>query len=143
MSPMYLLSQYINVDTNTDGITWKDNSVPGESDVEKNTRLDNEASELAKAALTFAKGKITATATETKNEDNTISFDKLDLGYYLVDSSVGALCGLTTTNPTVSIQDKNEAPTLTKKVKNLSRFRASASVIAWKAAFAIGVLCDI
>lgn len=112
--------KYINVDTNTDGITWKDNSVPGESDVEKNTRLDNEASELAKAALTFAKGKITATATATKDEDNTISFDNLDLGYYLVDSSVGALCGLTTTNPTVSIHDKNEVPTLTKKVKNLS-----------------------
>lgn len=83
--------------------------------------MDNEASELAKAALTFAKGKITATATATKTKDNTISFDNLDLGYYLVDSSVGALCGLTTTNPDVSIQDKNEVPTLTKQVKSVTQ----------------------
>ena len=43
--------KYIKLDTNTDGITWKDNSTAGETEAEKKTRLDKEASELAKAAL--------------------------------------------------------------------------------------------
>ena len=42
----------------------------------------------------------------------------MDLGYYLVDSSVGALCGLTTADTTTEIQEKNEVPTIIKKVNN-------------------------
>lgn len=34
----------------------------------------------------------------------------LELGYYFVTSSSGALCNLTTTNPTVTIHDKNDVP---------------------------------
>ena len=34
----------------------------------------------------------------------------LELGYYFVTSSTGALCNLTTTNPTVTIHDKNDMP---------------------------------
>lgn len=34
----------------------------------------------------------------------------LDLGYYFVASASGALCNLTTTNPTVTIHDKNDMP---------------------------------
>lgn len=34
----------------------------------------------------------------------------LDLGYYFVTSSTGALCNLTTTNPEVTIHDKNDMP---------------------------------
>ena len=34
----------------------------------------------------------------------------LALGYYFVASSTGALCNLTTTNPTVTIHDKNDMP---------------------------------
>lgn len=34
----------------------------------------------------------------------------LDLGYYFVTSTTGALCNLTTTNPAVIIHDKNEMP---------------------------------
>ena len=46
--------------------------------------------------LNVADGKATAT--------------NLDLGYYFVASSTGALCNLTTTNPTVTIHDKNDMP---------------------------------
>lgn len=46
--------------------------------------------------LTVADGKATATG--------------LDLGYYFVTSNSGALCNLTTTNPTVTIHDKNDMP---------------------------------
>lgn len=38
----------------------------------------------------------------------------LDLGYYFVKTTTGALCNLTTTNPTVSIYDKNIGPEIEK-----------------------------
>lgn len=47
-------------------------------------------------ALTIADGKATATG--------------LDLGYYFVTSSTGALCNLTTIDPSASIRDKNDVP---------------------------------
>lgn len=47
-----------------------------------------------------------------------VTYSGLDLGYYLVDSSMGTLCALTTTNPTVKIAEKNTAPTVEKKVGN-------------------------
>ena len=45
------------------------------------------------------------------------TFSGLELGYYLIDSTVGALCGLTTTNPNASIQAKNERPIIDKTVQ--------------------------
>ena len=47
----------------------------------------------------------------------TVKFSNLNLGYYLVDSSLGALCSLDTTNPTVTIMEKNGAPTIDKAVQ--------------------------
>ena len=44
----------------------------------------------------------------------------MDLGYYLVESNVGALCGLNTTNPTVEIAEKNSQPTLEKNIYELN-----------------------
>ena len=44
----------------------------------------------------------------TKQENGTASVSGLDLGYYLVTSTTGALCNLTTTDPTVTIHDKND-----------------------------------
>ena len=44
----------------------------------------------------------------TKQEDGTVSVSGLDLGYYFVASDTGALCNLTTTNPTATIHDKND-----------------------------------
>lgn len=49
-----------------------------------------------------------------------MEFSELDLGYYLVDSSLGTLCGLDTTNPTVTIEEKNGEPTVEKKVSSKS-----------------------
>ena len=39
-----------------------------------------------------------------------VTVSGLDLGYYFVASANGALCNLTTTNPTVTIHDKNDMP---------------------------------
>lgn len=43
-------------------------------------------------------------------ENGTVSKDGLELGYYFVASTSGALCNLTTTNPNVTIHDKNDIP---------------------------------
>lgn len=43
-------------------------------------------------------------------DGSTVKADGLDLGYYFVTSSTGALCNLTTTKPSVTIHDKNDVP---------------------------------
>lgn len=85
-------------------VTWKDGA---------------SAADLAKIAIEYAKNNtnIEPTATKTATADGNLVFDNLDLGYYLVDSSMGALCGLTTTKPEASINEKNTIPTITKEVK--------------------------
>ncbi len=85
--------------------------------------IDNnseDAAALAKAALAYAKeNKIMPDSTLPNGEgENKYTADNLPLGYYLVDSSLGALCGLTTTNPDVNVEEKNAEPTVDKEVEN-------------------------
>lgn len=107
--------EYLKIDNNG-GVTWKE--VADETEEQKNAR----ATEFAKKALEFAKNNnITNDGLSDSQEATTVIFDNLPLGYYLVDSSVGALCGLTTTKPTVTIQEKNGKPTVEKKVQEDSK----------------------
>ncbi|MBQ9794705.1 MAG: SpaH/EbpB family LPXTG-anchored major pilin [Clostridia bacterium] len=84
---------------------------------------DDTISTFAKLALAYAKANSIAPVKSSKNAGdfeitgNTGKFSNLELGYYLVDSTMGALCGLTTTNPDASINAKNGAPTVDKQVK--------------------------
>ena len=71
---------------------------------------------FAKAALAWAADKKISGTKETATGD-TVTFSSLDLGYYLVDSSLGALCGLNTTNPDATIKEKNEKPEIKKEVQ--------------------------
>ena len=78
---------------------------------------DADAAAFAKLAQKYAKdnrianqGSVTATTT-------TVSFNSLDLGYYLVDTTLGTLCSLDTTNPDVVMEEKNEVPTNVKTVE--------------------------
>ena len=65
------------------------------------------AKEFAEKAYKYVKdNNITPTMTK-KATSTSVVFDNLDLGYYLVDSSVGALLHLTTTNPTATVNEKN------------------------------------
>ena len=89
-------------------VTWKDGA---------------DAAAFAKAAQKYAKdnsitnqGSVTATTT-------TVSFTSLDLGYYLVDTTLGTLCSLDTTNPNVVMKEKNEVPTNVKTVQEDSTSR--------------------
>ena len=78
---------------------------------------------FAQKALAYAKAngidpvKSTTNAGEFVITGTTGVFSDLNLGYYLVDSSVGALCGLTTTNPDASVNAKNHVPTIDKQVQ--------------------------
>jgi len=84
---------------------------------------DDTVAGFAKKALAYAKAMGIAPVKSSKNDgefvvtDTTGKFSDLDLGYYLVDSTMGALCGLTTTNPAASINAKNGMPTIDKQVQ--------------------------
>lgn len=85
-----------------EGVTVEDNSTT--------------AAAIAKAAVAYATSKgLTPAATLPNNDNYTAS--GLTLGYYVVDSSLGALCGLTTTKPSATISEKNEVPVPEKTVK--------------------------
>ena len=73
---------------------------------------------FAKDAQKYAKDNGIVCQREAKaNSDNeNIKFENLELGYYLLDSSMGTLCSLDTTNPDVTIKEKNQAPENEKKV---------------------------
>ena len=84
---------------------------------------DDTKAAFAKLALAYAKAngidpvKSSENAGEFVITDDKGVFGDLELGYYLVDSTMGALCGLTTTNPHASINAKNGIPTIDKQVK--------------------------
>jgi len=77
-------------------------------------KFTEEAIAYAKANSIEAEAFKTATST-------TVKFTELDLGYYLVSSSVGSLLHLTTTNPNGEINEKNTIkPEVDKEVKENS-----------------------
>ena len=74
------------------------------------------AADFAKAAKGQLSGK-TADGHVTPTENGSATISNLNLGYYLVDSTVGALCELNTTKPDMEITDKNPTPTIKKEVQ--------------------------
>lgn len=87
---------------------------------DKNTDTDKRL--FAQKALAFAKTANLATdATHTERATSTtVTFDDLPLGYYVVGSTVGSLCELNTTDKEVTIQDKNEQPSVVKKIEDVN-----------------------
>lgn len=77
---------------------------------------DADPADFAKAAKGQLSGR-TADGSVTANADGSATISDLELGYYLVDSTVGALCELNTTKPDVEITDKNTAPNIKKEVQ--------------------------
>lgn len=72
-------------------------------------------------AIAYAKAKPIETEASKKATSTTVQFTELDLGYYLVSSSVGSLLHLTTTNPNGEINEKNTIkPEVDKEVKENS-----------------------
>ena len=74
--------------------------------------------EFSKAALAHAKANNVIPVDSKKATSTTVKFDKLSLGYYLVDTTTGSLLNLTTTNPDAVIDEKNTVvPKVDKDVK--------------------------
>lgn len=105
----------VYVTINDGYVTWKDNA---------------DVATFAKKALAYAntqnhiinsdKSQI-APAAAAGATTSTVAFSDLPLGYYLVDSSAGALCSLDTTATEVRIQEKNGVPSVEKKVQEDSK----------------------
>lgn len=72
------------------------------------TALTNEGSSITKAD---------GNNTKTASEGSAVEFSNLALGYYFVTSGAGAVCNLTTTDPEVTIFDKNKKPDIDKTAK--------------------------
>ena len=95
------------------------------------TTLDSStAPEFAAAAITWAKDpthKINVTASQTANKDG-VTFTNVADGYYLVDTSLGALCSLdNVTGNTAKISEKNKVPSVEKKVKSGDNYESNNS----------------
>ncbi|MBP3522484.1 MAG: SpaH/EbpB family LPXTG-anchored major pilin [Clostridia bacterium] len=69
------------------------------------------------AAKMTADATATAPAAAEGKTYSTVEFKNLKLGYYLVDTTLGTLCSLDTTNPNVVMEEKNEVPTNVKTVE--------------------------
>lgn len=78
---------------------------------------DADAAAFAKLAQKYAKDNRIANQGSVTANTTTVSFNGLDLGYYLVDTTLGTLCSLDTTNPDVVMEEKNEVPTNVKTVE--------------------------
>ncbi len=102
------------------------------------------AAEFADLALAYATANnITPVAAATCENGEDVIFDGLALGYYLVDSAVGVLCGLNSTQPTVEISEKNGAPTLEKYVFEDSTFdweKSADAAIGQTVSFKIDII---
>ena len=70
-------------------------------------------------------GHVTLDATGT-NTGN-LKFNGLDLGYYLIESDMGILCGLDTVAPNAVIDAKNTPPTVDKLVQEDSKVNTTGS----------------
>lgn len=92
---------YVNVD-DQGYVTWKDNADPAA---------------FAKLAQKYATDHRIVNQGSMKAENATVTFTNLELGYYLVDTTLGTLCSLDTTTPSVTIKEKNAEPTNVKTVE--------------------------
>lgn len=76
------------------------------------------AAALAAALNTNKKSLPASTLTgRCETGSSTVTIEVPDIGYYFVDSSLGALCGLYTNEDSATINEKNSLPSITKTVK--------------------------
>ena len=99
------------------GVTLTATSVAGKY----NASMTN-TEDTAKALAVFLNDNITSLtkAKEVKATDTKAVIDGLEPGYYFVDSSLGSLCILNTTTDTVTVKEKNQEPTIDKKISETS-----------------------
>ena len=93
---------YVDIDKTYGYVVWKTGASPAN---------------FAAAAMKFAADKGIAHDGQAGATSSIVKFDDLALGYYLVQSDLGALCSLDTTMPNVTIKEKNSESTVDKQVQ--------------------------
>ena len=95
-------TQYVSIDDDQGYVTWV---------------KDADAAAFAKAALAHAEESSINPVKTEEATGTTVNFIDLNLGYYLIDTTLGTLCSLDTTKPSVEMYEKNEEPSVTKEVQ--------------------------
>ena len=93
---------YVDIDKTYGYVVWKTGASPAN---------------FAAEAIKFAADKGIAHDGQAVAAPGIVKFDDLALGYYLVQSDLGALCSLDTTMPNVTIKEKNSESTVEKQVQ--------------------------
>ena len=78
---------------------------------------DADQAAFAKAAQKYAKENDLSKQGSSTATSATVEFKNLNLGYYLVDTTLGTICSLDTTNPSVTMKEKNGVPANVKTVE--------------------------
>ena len=72
---------------------------------------------LAKLAIEYAETTDGIAVIEKTADGETVVFSGLDLGYYVIDTTVGSFSNLVNANTTEEVKDKNEKPDIDKFVE--------------------------
>lgn len=117
--PSTAWSDFKDYTTTIDGTTVKASdffTVNANGYVEWKKDKKDEGAAFAKLAKAYAAAKLNTNDGEEAATGSTVTFNGLPMGYYLLDSSLGALCSLKTSTPNVTIKEKNSDTTTDKKV---------------------------
>lgn len=76
-----------------------------------------DVADFAKAAKEHAEANSISNQGSATAASTTVNFTDLEFGYYLVDTTLGTLCSLSTTDPSRTIEEKNEEPLIKKEVE--------------------------
>lgn len=109
-----------NFVNSTQGTQFFESNENGYVKLKSTADNDTAARKIAIYAIGFAQAnretvtptkKVTATTT-------TVVFDGLDLGYYVVESTSGTACAITTTDPDATIKNKHDNPSVNKIIEH-------------------------
>lgn len=103
----------LNVEGSNYYVSWK-----GDNSTARATAL----AEILRGLAT----KPAATGTITADETGKAEVTGLALGYYFVESSVGVICSLNTTNNQAVIEEKNATPSIDKVITNQGKVNSAS-----------------
>lgn len=116
--PSTAWSNFKDYSTEIDGATVKASdffTVNANGYVEWKNNKKDEGAAFAKLAKVYA-AQLSTNDGEESATSSTVTFSGLPMGYYLLNSSLGALCSLQTSTPNVTIKEKNSNTTTDKKI---------------------------
>lgn len=102
--------KFFNEGKGAEYFTTSDNYVTLKKDLS-----NDEVRMLAISAIDFVHANVDVRPTQTQKADSSsVKFSGLELGYYVVESTSGTACAITTTDPDVEIDNKIDTPTVDK-----------------------------